>query len=116
MDELALQRHYVEELPGSITVEREGVRWLLHLRGEIDRCVIDDFQRTYGARSVAVDVSNTGDVTFMGASGLSFMLRCRKDSTEVGRAAALSQPSRCVERLLGLVGLENTFQRIGDGK
>jgi anti-anti-sigma factor len=101
----------VEVLPGSAAVQWEGEHAVLSLTGEVDTFVIDGFERLYGTRSVPVDIIDAGAVTFMSASGISLMLGCLNASTEIGRAVTLRQTSPCVDRLLGLVGLQSTFRR-----
>lgn len=78
------------------------------LDGELDlataSCVQHAVLDALGASdAVVVDLS---DVTFLDATGLGTLLRCRREASASGRWCVLSSPSRCVRRLAGLTGTE----------
>lgn len=76
--------------------------------GEIDEATIDRFNRglrdaVYEAEhAVALDLSQ---VTFIGSSGISALLRARTFALDRGVRFWISQASRQVERVLDLMGI-----------
>jgi anti-anti-sigma regulatory factor len=98
-------------LPGSITIDREGPRRVLCLRGELDSAVVEWFKARQGRVPMVVDAIDAGEVTFIGSTALALMLRCAEESRAGDRRPVLRASSAVVDRLLGLAGIEAVFAR-----
>ena len=99
-------------LPGSITVEVEGNRRILCLRGDVDSAAVTRFRNGYGRDLPLIDAIDAGAVSFISSTGLAVMLR----SSEVAMAAGRQRPvlrsaSHITERVLHLAGLDAAFPR-----
>ena len=97
--------------PGSITIEREGDRRVLYLRGELDTAVAERFRRQQGREPLVVEVIDAGGVSFISSTALAVMVRCAEASLAAGRRPALRTSSHAVERILRLAGVEAAFGR-----
>ena len=99
-------------LPGSITVEVDGNRRILCLRGDIDSAVVTRFRTAYGRDLPLIDVIDAGDVSFISSTGLAVMLRCSEVAMAAGRPRPmLRSASHMTERVLHLAGLDAAFPR-----
>ena len=95
------------DLPGSITVEAEGDRRILFLRGDIDAAVVARFTKGQGREPPAVDAIDAGAVTFLSSRGIAVLLRCSEAAVAAGRdRPALRSASRVTTRVLDLAGLD----------
>jgi anti-anti-sigma factor len=105
---------------GSITVEIEGNRRVLCLRGDVDSAVVARFRNEYGPKPPAVDAIDAGAVSFISSTGLAIMLRCSDAAVAAGRERpVLRSASHVMERVLRLAGLDSVLLRrafpTGDG-
>ena len=98
-------------LPGSISVETEGDRRVLVLRGDLDAAVVVAFESSQRAEAVVVDAIDAGAVTFMSSRGVAVMLLTVEASRAAGRSPVLRASSHPVDRLLQMSGIEDVFQR-----
>jgi anti-anti-sigma factor len=98
-------------LPGAITIEHEGDRTVLCLRGELDSAVVEWFRTAHGRAPVLVDAIDAAAVSFICSTALALMLRCVEDSRAADRHPVLRASSPSVDRLLQLAGLRNAFDR-----
>jgi anti-anti-sigma factor len=105
------QPERVRPLPGSISVEAEGDRRVLCLRGELDSAVAEEFKQSQGREPVVVDAIDAGTVSFICSTALAILLRCAETSLAAGRRPVLRAASPAVKRMLHLAGLEGAFQR-----
>ena len=103
-------------LPGSITVEDEGDRRVLCLRGELDAAVVVAFESAQRAEAVVVDVIDAGAVTFISSRGVAVMLLSVESSLAAGRFPVLRASSHVVDRLLRMSGIEDLFRRPHDSR
>jgi anti-anti-sigma regulatory factor len=72
---------------------------VLCLAGAVDAAVVDSFHRHYGAEPARVDVVDARSVTFLGSSGLTFLLDHLAAAERSGRPVALHR-SPPVDRAL----------------
>jgi anti-anti-sigma factor len=94
-------------LPGLITVEAEGDRRILVLRGDIDSAVVARFKEEQGRQPPAVDAIDAGEVSFLSSTGIALLLRCSEAAVAAGRdRPALRSASRATMRVLDLAGLD----------
>lgn len=93
-----------ESLPGAVAVRIEGQRRVLHLSGEVDFAVVEQFERGQVVPLV-VDEIDAGAVTYFSAAGVRLLLQARKTSLAAGRPATLRSSSPNVDRLLGVAGI-----------
>ena len=99
-------------LPGSITVEVDGNRRILCLRGDIDSAVVTRFRNEHGREFPVVDVIDAGAVSFISSTGLAVMLRCSDAAVAAGHERpVLGSASHMTERVLQLAGLDASFPR-----
>jgi anti-anti-sigma regulatory factor len=101
--------HFV--LPGTISIEREGDRRVLCLRGELDSAVVEWFRARQGRAPVIVDAIDASEVTFICSTAMAVMLRSVEESRAADRIPLLRASSPAVDRLLQLAGLEAAFAR-----
>jgi anti-anti-sigma factor len=102
-------------LPGSITVEVEGDRRVLCLRGDIDSAVVTRFRNRYGRNLPAVDSFDAGEVSFISSTGLAVLLRCSEAAVAAGRERPmLRAASHVTERVIHLAGLDSALLRRAD--
>src|SRR5688572_29579817 len=95
----------MRELPGSISLPREPGGLVLCLGGEIDAAVIWEFEAGH-CPPEPVDAIDAGAVTFICAHRVTLMADWARASTAAGHPAVLRRSSRCVDRVLSLVGLD----------
>ncbi|MBJ7452060.1 MAG: STAS domain-containing protein [Blastococcus sp.] len=94
-------------LPGLITVEAEGDRRILCLRGDIDSAVVARFNRVQGRELPIVDAIDAGDVSFLSSTGIAVLLRFSEAAVAAGRdRPALRSASPVTTRVLELAGLD----------
>ena len=94
-------------LPGSITVESEGDRRILHLRGDIDSAVVAHFAKQQGRELPPIDAIDAGAVTFLSSTGVAVLVRFAEEAVAAGRnPPALRSASRVTTRVLDLAGLD----------
>ncbi len=94
-------------LPGSITVEVDGDRRVLRLRGDIDGAVVARFEEQQGRVPPAVDAIDAGAVSFLSSRGIAVLVRCSEAAVAAGRQPpALRSASRVATRVLELAGLD----------
>ena len=94
-------------LPGSMTVEAEGDRRILVLRGDIDSAVVARFTKEQGRELPAIDAIDAGAVSFLSSTGIAVLLRFSEAAIAAGRARpALRSASRVTTRVLELAGLD----------
>jgi anti-anti-sigma factor len=98
-------------LPGSITIEVEGDRQVLLLRGDLDAAVVLAFETARRADTVVVDAIDASEVTFMSSRGVAVLLLTVEASRAAGRSPVLRASSRPVDRLLRMSGLDEVFRR-----
>jgi anti-anti-sigma factor len=99
-------------LAGSITVEIEGDRRILCLRGDIDSAVVSRFKNEHGRAWPAIDSIDAEAVSFISSTGLAVMLRCSEAAVAAGRGRpVLRSASHATNRLLQLAGLDTTLLR-----
>jgi anti-anti-sigma factor len=108
-------------LAGSITVEVEGDRRILCLRGDIDSAVVERFKDEHGRDLPIVDAIDAGAVSFISSTGLAVMLRCSEATVAAGRERpVLRSASQATNRVLELSGLDSALLRqpptTGDGQ
>ena len=94
-------------LPGLITVEAEGDRRILCLRGDIDAAVVARFKQEQGREPPAIDAIDAGDVSFLSSTGIAVLVRCAEAAVAAGRnPPALRSASPVTMRVLDLAGLD----------
>jgi anti-anti-sigma regulatory factor len=94
-------------LPGSITIEAEGNRRILFLRGDIDSAVVARFTKEQGREPPVIDAIDAGAVSFLSSTGIAVLLRCSEAAIAAGRdRPALRSASRVTTRVLDLAGLD----------
>ncbi len=79
------------------------------VRGDLDDAAIPEVAQAIadavsgaGTHDVVLDL---GDVAFIDATGLEFIVRCRRSLTRVGGTLSVSRPTEQVERLLAVCGI-----------
>jgi anti-anti-sigma factor len=110
-----------ESLAGSITVETDGDRRILWMRGDIDSAVVARFKEDHGRVWPAIDIIDAGDVSFISSTGLAVMIRCSEAALAAGRGRpVLRSVSHATNRVLQLAGLDTALLRrapaTGDGE
>src|SRR4051812_44939200 len=99
-------------LAGSITVELEGERRILCLRGGIDSAVVARFKSEYGRDLPAVHAIDAADVTFISSTGIAVLLRCSEAAVAAGwERPVLRSASHVMDRVLHLAGLDTALPR-----
>lgn len=84
---------------------------VLHVAGEIDLSVAEDFVAVAQAcleQSTGIDL-DLADVTFIDSSGLGVLVRVRKEAEVQGKSFKLAEVSPSVQRLLEVTGLDSVF-------
>jgi anti-anti-sigma factor len=95
-------------MAGRISVaDRDGVP-VLQLAGEIDAETVAAYHRD-GAAPVPVAAVDLGEVTFLSASAVSFLIRQTKPVRERGHLPAISAASPHARRVLELLGASRLF-------
>jgi anti-anti-sigma factor len=93
--------------PGSITVESEGDRRILHLRGDVDSAVVARFAEEQGRELPAIDAIDAGAVSFLSSTGIAVLVRFAEAALAAGRdPPALRSASPVTMRVLDLAGLD----------
>jgi anti-anti-sigma factor len=100
----------VRPFPGLMSIEHEGDRQVLCLRGDVDTAVAERFKAHHG-RAPVVDAIDAAEVSFMSSTALAVLLRCSEASLAAGRHAVLRASSPAVERILRLSGLAGAIAR-----
>lgn len=77
-----------------------------HIREKIDACIFD-----YRPSSVLLDLSS---VDFMDSSGLGLILGRYNTALEIGSDFKICSPSRSVQKILELAGIERIIKIEGD--
>jgi anti-anti-sigma factor len=98
-------------LPGSITIEDEGDRRVLLMRGELDTAVAVRFKDDQGRGSLLVDEIDAAAVSFISSTALAVLARCTEASLAAGRRPVLRASSPIAERILKLSGLQDALAR-----
>jgi anti-anti-sigma factor len=94
-------------LPGLITVEAEGDRRILWLRGDIDAAVVARFRQVQGREPPAIDAIDAEGVSFLSSTGIALLVRCAEAAVAEGRnPPALRAASPVTTRVLDLAGLD----------
>jgi anti-anti-sigma factor len=101
-------------LPGAITIEDEGDRRVLCLRGEVDSAVVARFRQQQGSQPGVVDAVDAQGVSFISSTGLAVMIRCAEASLAAGAHPVLRASSHPVDRLLQMFGMNDLFPRPQD--
>ena len=101
------------QLPGAISVETDGDRQVLVLRGDLDAAVVVAFEQAQRAASVVVDAIDAAQVTFISSRGIAVMLLSVEASRAAGRSPVLRASSPPVDRLLRMSGIDDVFPRPG---
>ena len=95
------------DLPGSITVEADGDRRILVLRGDIDSAVVARFSKDQGRELAAIDAIDAGDVSFLSSTGIAVLVRFEEAALAAGRnPQALRNAAPVTIRVLDLAGLD----------
>lgn len=95
-----------------LTINREGTRAVLAVRGELDAYSAPGLQDQIGKLlgeeidEVVLDLSQTG---FLDSSGLRAILSAQRRLSESNRKLQLRAPSEPVTRLLEITGLTDHF-------
>ncbi len=101
--------------PGTIALLEENGEQVLVLSGEIDMSTVQAFEARSGcplqvlSPITSVAVADVTAVTFIGCSGLSFLVRCTQAARASGRRPLLRGPTPPVQRVLRLAGLTALF-------
>jgi anti-anti-sigma factor len=94
-------------LPGSITVEADGDRRILVLRGDIDSAVVARFAKEQDRELPAIDAIDAGAVSFLSSTGIAVLVRFAEAALAAGRnPPALRSASPVTIRVLDLAGLD----------
>lgn len=94
-------------LPGLITVEAEGDRRILVLRGDIDSAVVAKFTKNQGRELPAIDAIDAEAVSFLSSTGIAVLLRISEAAVAAGRdRPAFRSASPVTTRVLDLAGLD----------
>jgi anti-anti-sigma factor len=86
---------------------------VVHLAGEIDLLAEPSLQDHLSELLVTQPdclIIDLSQVSFMGATGLSVLVRTRHVAAQQGTILKLCSPSRCVARVLELLGLDRLFE------
>ena len=97
--------------PGAITIEDEGGRRVLRLRGELDSAAVARFRELRGSEWGVVDAIDADGVSFISSTGLAVMILCMEASLEAGRRPVLRASSHAVDRLVRMFGMDDLFPR-----
>ena len=84
---------------------------MLHLCGDIDGSVVDEFtadQRLDGLQVIAVDVA---ELAYIDSTGLAFLVQWAKDCRTDGRPAEIRRTTLRFDRVLEITGLTSVFER-----
>ncbi len=98
-------------LPGAITIQDEGSRQVLCLRGEVDSAAVARFRELQRSQPAVVDAIDAGGVSFISSTGLAVMIRCVEASSAAGRPPVLRASSHVVDRLVRMFGMDDLFPR-----
>jgi anti-sigma B factor antagonist len=100
----------------SLSVSVDLVAGRITLTGELDRenahHLVDAVEALSATRHQRWDVDTAG-VTFCDAGGLRGLVAVRVTAAERGRSVSLLRPSRCVDRLVRMVGMGDLVQAAG---
>ena len=97
---------------GQITLNRATDGHVLHLRGDVDGPVVDEFtvgQRLDDVQVIAVDVA---ELEYIDSTGLAFLVQWAKDCRTDGRPAEIRQTTQRFDRVLEIAGLTSVFERL----
>lgn len=113
----AALRNYVDgtELFSVIVHQSNPAELFCHVAGEIDLLAEPPLQAhltkllAHQPERLIIDLSQ---VSFMGATGLSVLIRTRRAATQQGTTLKLSNPSRHAARPLEIMGLHRLFEMV----
>lgn len=94
---------------GQIAYRIEDRGWVLHLTGEIDAAVVQEFERSVSWTAPPVVAVDASAVTFMSSSAVALLVRHTQGQRQAGRPPALRQPSRAARSVLWITGADALF-------
>jgi anti-sigma B factor antagonist len=92
-----------------VVISQETGRAAVHLRGELDASTAPHLEhlldqlRHDGHHQIALDLSK---LAFLGAAGLGVLVRTHHDLLATGGTLVLTRPTRMVQRILAITGLD----------
>lgn len=104
------QSRGLDPYPPTLSVAVDLVAGRITLAGELDRenahHLVDAVEALHGTRHLRWELDAAG-VTFCDAGGVRSLIAAQVLAARAGRRLLLVRPSRCVDRLVGLVGLDD---------
>lgn len=94
---------------GQITYRIEDRGWVLHLTGEVDAAVVEEFERSISWTAPPVVAVDASAVTFMASSAVALLVRRTEGQRKAGRPPALRRPSRAARSVLWITGVDALF-------
>jgi len=96
---------------GSITVESRDGGMVLRLEGEVDTATVAAFDAEHpgGNAFAGVWVVDASAVTFLNSVGVRLLVRATEPARAAGIRPVLWHPSRVVEQVLRLTGVDELF-------
>lgn len=94
---------------GQIAYRNEDLGRVLHLTGEIDAAVVDQFERSVAGAAPPVVAVDASAVTFMSSSGVALLLRQTEGQRQAGDPPPLREPSRAARLVLAITGVDTLF-------
>ncbi|MGY1640566.1 STAS domain-containing protein [Geodermatophilus sp. SYSU D00703] len=98
-----------DEPTGWITVRAEAGGHVLHLTGDVDAPVLQQFAREHAVDRLRVLAVDVDELAYIDSAGLTFLVRWAQSARAEGRPARIRRATRRFARVLELSGLTSLF-------
>jgi anti-sigma B factor antagonist len=103
--------------PFSVTVNSDGDRTTVSLRGELDLSGVDRARQAVEqaeATDATLLVLDLSQLDFIDSTGLEVMLRAARRAHDNGRRLIVARPSRYIRRLLEMTAIDQSLDVVDD--
>jgi anti-sigma B factor antagonist len=103
--------------PFSVTVNTDGDRSTVFLRGELDLSGVDRAREAVEqaeASDASLLVLDLSELEFIDSTGLEVVLRAARRAHDSGRRLIVARPSRYVRRLLSMTAIDQSLDVVED--
>jgi anti-anti-sigma factor len=94
-----------DELTGRIAVLEEADGHVLHLIGDVDAPVLQQFAREHAVDRLRILAVDVGELAYIDSTGLSFLVRWAQAARVEGRPARIRRATHRFQRVVELSGL-----------
>ncbi|MGY1605303.1 STAS domain-containing protein [Geodermatophilus sp. SYSU D00815] len=100
------------ELPGRITVQEGDRGYVLHLTGDFDAQVLQQFTSDHPVDRLRILAVDVGGLAYIDSAGLAFLARWAQTARADGRRAEIRHATPRFDRVLEISGLTPLFDRV----